>query len=66
MQIISGAYFIIVSLGLFLWIHFWGGDILLKHMIPVVLGLIVLWFFMIYAAMKRDEKQTNRKQEDKQ
>lgn len=66
MQIISGAYFIIVSLGLFLWIHFLGGDILVKHMIPLALGLIVLWFFMIYAVMKRDEKQRNRKEEDKQ
>ncbi|MEA5056448.1 hypothetical protein SDC9_95935 [bioreactor metagenome] len=66
MKMISGVYFIIVSLGLFLWIHFFSGDILVKHIIPVALGLIVLWFILIYAIMKRDEKQRNRKEEDKQ
>lgn len=66
MKMISGVYFIIVSLGLFLWIHFFSRDILVKHIIPVALGLIVLWFILIYAIMKRDEKQRNRKEEDKQ
>lgn len=64
MQIISGAYFIIVSLGLFLWIHFFSADILVKHIIPVALGLIALWFLLIYAFMKREETQRRKKEED--
>ncbi len=65
MQILSGAYFIVISLGLFLWVHFFSAEIIVKHIIPVALGLIALWFLLIYAVMKRDEKQRSKKEEDK-
>ena len=65
MQILSGAYFVIVSLGLFLWVHFFSADALVKHIIAVALGLIALWFLLIYTVMKREEKQRSKKEEDK-
>ena len=65
LQMISGVYFILVFLGLFLWIHFFSTDSLIRHIPFVALGLVVLWFLLVYAVMKRGEKQRMRKEEDK-
>lgn len=65
MQIVTGIFFFIVAAGLFLWIHFFSADILIKNMIPVALGLIVLWFLLIYAVMKKKEKRRMKKEENK-
>ncbi len=61
LQMISGVYFIVVSLGLFLWIHFFSADSLVKHIPFVALGLVILWFLLVCAVLKRGEK----KEEDK-
>ncbi len=65
MQIASSVYFLIVAAGLFLWIHFFSADILIKNIIPVVVGLIALWFLFIYAIMKREGKQRSKQEEEK-
>lgn len=65
MQIVSGVYFLIVAVGLFLWIHFFSADSLINNMIPVVLVLIVFWFLLIYFVMKGKVKPSDKKEEDK-
>ncbi|WP_304507810.1 hypothetical protein [Anaerotignum sp.] len=65
MQIVSGVYFLIVAVGLFLWIHFFSVDSLINNMIAVVLGLIVLWFLLLYFVMKSKVRPSNKKEEDK-
>ena len=62
MQIVSVGYFLIVAVSLFLWVEFFSVDSLLENIIPVALGLIVLWFLFIYIVMKRQCKGNhNRK-----
>lgn len=64
MQIVSGIYFLLMAVGLFLWIHFFTVERLVKNFIPLALGCIVLWFLLIYVVMKRQsKKRTNRKDE---
>lgn len=65
MQVISSIYFLIVAIGLFLWIHFFSADILVKNMIPVTLGLIVLWFLFIYIVMRQQGKGRNNREDEK-
>lgn len=62
MQIVSVGYFLIVAVGLFLWVEFFSVDTLLENILPVAVGLIVLWFLFIYIVMKRQCKgHDNRK-----
>jgi len=42
MQIVSGVYFLIVAIVLFLWAQFFSGDSLVKNIIPVAVVLIIL------------------------
>ncbi|KXL54009.1 hypothetical protein CLNEO_01050 [Anaerotignum neopropionicum] len=65
MQIVMGAYFLIVAAGLFLWIHFFSANSLIKNIIPVALGLIVLWFLLIYTVMKQAKQHRRKKEENK-
>lgn len=64
MQIVSTGYFLMIAAGLFLWIHFFSADRLVKNMIPVALGLIVLWFLLIYVVMKREGKRKNNRKDN--
>lgn len=65
MQIVSGVYFFIVAIGLYLWIHFFSADMLVKNIIPIALGLIVLWFLFIYIVMKKESQRKDSREDEK-
>ncbi|WP_352399942.1 hypothetical protein [Anaerotignum sp.] len=65
MQIVSGVYFLVIAILLFLWIHFFSGEVLRKGMIPVALVLIALWFLLIYIVMKHGSNCKNNGEDDK-
>lgn len=52
MQLVTVIYFVAAGLILWLMSKKLSGDWILQHVLPLALGLIVLWFILIFLTLK--------------
>lgn len=63
MQIVTAIYFIAVAVGLFLLSKIIPAQTLMKMVLPLALGLLVIWFLLIFAVLKHKTKQKQKHKE---
>ncbi len=63
MQMVTGIYFVAVAIGLFLLSKIIPAQTLLHLVLPLALVLLVVWFLLIFAVLKRQTKQKQKDEE---
>lgn len=57
MMLLTLCYLVVVGVGLFLAAHYIPAEALLDAILPLALALLVLWFVLIYAALRLQHKR---------